>query len=298
MYFKNFPRVLLDGSTGATGSSVIAVDVLRRVGFNNTGKTGSEFFVEYNIGDTETPESIANHMYGSPEYHWVVLMFNDKFDAFFEWPLSVRKFEKYITKKYQGITLFFADGVTGSFLPNDTLVKTSGTGLTGWGGLVKGYDPILNKLTLTGVGSGYEFSADDIVKSYNATGGTLLTQNVGEATVKRIVTDSSQALHHFETSGSTFDGYDDIGGGSQTAKIRLDPLSQYNGITQVSMGSGGVTFGNTLLYGYTYNSSSNYVKTNYDHEVEENENKRKISLLNPSYLDQVIREFKSLINKR
>ena len=98
MYFKNFPRVILDGSTGATGSSVIAVDILRRVGFNNTGKTGSEFFVEYNVGDTETPESIANHIYGSPEYHWVVLMFNDKFDAFFEWPLSVRKFEKYMTK--------------------------------------------------------------------------------------------------------------------------------------------------------------------------------------------------------
>jgi len=298
MYFKNFPRVILDGSTGATGSSVIAVDILRRVGFNNTGKTGSEFFVEYNIGDTETPESIANHIYGSPEYHWVVLMFNDKFDAFFEWPLSVRKFEKYMTKKYQGITLFFADGVTGSFLPNDTLVKTSGTGLTGWGGLVDEYDPTLNKLTITGVGSGYEFSADDLVKSYNATGGTLLTQNVGEAVVKRIVTDSSQALHHFETSGSTFDGYDDIGGGSQTAKIRLDPLSKYNGITQVSMGSGGVTFGNTLLYGYTYNSSSNYVKTNYDYETEQNEDKRKISLLNPTHLDQVIREFKSLISKR
>ena len=75
-------------------------------------------------------------------------------------------------------------------------------------------------------------------------------------------------------------------------------MSKYNGITQVSMGSGGVTFGNTLLYGHTYNSSSNYVKTNYDYETEQNENKRKISLLNPAHLDQVIREFKSLINKR
>ena len=298
MYFKNFPGILLDGTTGATGSNVLAVDILKRVGFSDSGITASEYFVQYNVNDGETPESIADRIYGSPNYHWVVMMFNNKFDTFFEWPLTVRKFEKLMKKKYTGTTLFFANDVTGGFLPNDTLVKMDGTGVTGWGGLVKSYDPILNKLTVTGIGPSYSFSVDDTVKSYNATGGTLLEQNVGEAIVKRIVSDSSQALHHFENTGSSADGYDDVGGGSETYKIWLDPLSKYNGTTQLSMGSGGVTFGQTLLYGYTYNSLSNYVKTNYDNEMEQNEDRRKISLLNPTYLDQVVREFKVLIAGR
>ena len=122
-----------------------------------------------------------------------------------------------------------------------------------------------------------------------------MSKNVGEAVVKRIVTESSQALHHFENSGTYTTGYDDVGGGEQTKKVWLDPLSKYDGSTLLSMGSGGVTFGQTLLYGYTYNSLSNYVKTNYDYEMEQNENKRKISLLNPVYLDQVVKEFKVLV---
>jgi len=298
MYFKNFPKILLDGTTGPTGGSVLAVDILRRVGFSNAGITASEYFVDYNINDADTPETISDRMYGSSNYHWVVMMFNNKFDVFFEWPLSIRKFEKYMAKKYDGITLFFGEGVSGGFLPNDTLVKSDGTGITGWGGLVKDYDPILNKLTLTGVDSKYEFSVNDTVKAYNATGGVELDKNVGEATVKRIVTDSKLALHHFENSGSSTDGYGDVGGGYSTSKVWLDPLSKYTGTEQTSMGSGGITFAHTLLYNYTYNSSSNYVKTNYDYESQLNEDKRKISLLNPAYLPQVIREFKSLIRTR
>ena len=295
MYFKNFPKILLDGATGSTGGSVLAVDILRRVGFSNHGITGSEYFVQYNINDGDTPESIADTVYGSSNYHWIVMLFNNKFDVFYEWPLSVRKFEKHIKKKYSGTTLFFADGVTGGIQKNDTLVKTDGTGVTGWGGLVKDYDPVLNKLTITGVDSKYSFSANDVVKSYNSAGGTGLDKNVGEAVVKRIVTESSQSLHHFETTGASADGFDDVGGGFQTYKVWLDPLSKYNGTTQLAMGSGGVAFSQTLLYGYTYNSLSNYVKTNYDYEMEQNEDKRKISLLNPVYLDQVIKEFKFLV---
>ena len=308
MYFNNFPKILLDGGTGATSGFVAAVDILRRVGFNSEGITSSNHFVKYNVKDWETPESIADELYGSSQYNWIVMMFNNKHDIFFDWPLSSRKFEKYIKKKYDGVTLFLdgftGDGISGAILLNDTLVKTDATdpdGVTGWGGLVSEYDPQVHKVRVTGIASGFEFSVDDTIKTFNATGGVLLENAQGEAKIQRIVTDSSQSLHHFETSGSTFDGYDseEIGGGEQTSKIWLDPLSTYTpGLSgQVSMGSGGVTFGRTLLCGYVYNGSSNYVKTNYDYESEENENKRTISLLNPDYLPQVIKEFKLLIRK-
>tara|TARA_Y100001938_G_C8070270_1_gene422657 strand:+ start:326 stop:1237 length:912 start_codon:yes stop_codon:yes gene_type:complete len=303
MYFKNFPKLAIESGTGTTSGANIATDILRRVGFNNEGVTASNHFIKYNISDWETPESISDNLYGSPEYHWVVMMFNNKHDIFFEWPLSSRKFEKYITKKYDGVTLFLdgytgaTNGISGSISINDTMVKTAGAGVTGWGGLVSSYDPVHQSVRLTGIGSGYEFSEGDLVKTFNATGGVLLENSQGEATVRRIVTDSTQAVHHFETAGSTWAGYDDVGGGEETSKIRIDPLVQYDGTGLTSMGSGGITFGSTVLYGYIYNDSSNYVKTNYDYELEENENKRIISLLNPEYLTQVVNEFKELIKR-
>jgi len=302
MYFKNFPQVILDGITGATGSSVVAVDILRRVAFASN-KNDTQYFLDYYVKDNDTPESIADTVYGSPEYHWVVMMFNNKFDSFFEWPMNVRKFEKYIDKKYTGTVLFLGSsggtyGVTGSFAKDDTVIKFAGEGTTGWGGLVKDFDPVLNKITITGLVAGEEFSVDDTIKSYNASGGTLLSQNVGEATVRKVVSIPSQALHHFENSGSTLAGYDDVGGGYQTTTVWLDPLSKYTGSTQVSMGSGGVTYGNTLLYQYVEGVSSTYAVTNYTDELNKNEDNRKIALLNPTYLDQVVKEFKSLINRR
>lgn len=43
MYFKNFPKIILDGVTGATGSSVMAVDILRRVAFSSGVKLDQNF---------------------------------------------------------------------------------------------------------------------------------------------------------------------------------------------------------------------------------------------------------------
>ena len=166
------------------------------------------------------------------------------------------------------------------------------------GGVVWFESLILYKITITGLVAGEEFSVDDTIKSYNASGGTLVSQNVGESTVRKVITESSQSLHHFENSGSTFSGYDDVGGGYETTKIWLDPLSKYNGTTQISMGSGGVTYGETLLYSYVESGSSTYVVTDVKNEENKNEEKRKISLLNPTFLDQVVKEFKTLINRR
>ena len=64
------------------------------------------------------------------------------------------------------------------------------------------------------------------------------------------------------------------------------------------MGSGGVTYGETLLYSYVESGSSTYVVTDVKNEENKNEEKRKISLLNPTFLDQVVKEFKTLINRR
>ena len=300
MYFKHFPKILLDSTTGATSGARLAVDILRRVAFSSQGMTGSQYFVQYNIKDYETPETVADSLYGSSEYHWIVLSFNNIINPLFEWPLSTRKFEKKLESKYNGTSLF-VDGVSGSFSSNDTLIQTSlsggAAGSTGFRGLISEYDSTLHKIVVTDIDKTYSFTEGDTIKAFNSSGGTGWNDYVGSATIKRIVTDSKQALHHFETSGSITAGYDDVGGGTGSSVMWLDPLSKYDGTTQLSLGSGGVTYGETLLYSYIFNDSTSYVKTNYQYEDELNETNRSISLLDPKHLPQVISEFKQLIRQ-
>ena len=118
---------------------------------------------------------------------------------------------------------------------------------------------------------------------------------MGGGTVERIVTDSLQSIHHFGVSGSQTAGYNDIGGGTATSSVMLDPLSKYDGTSQLSLGDDGITFYHTLLYDYIFNGSNDYVVTNEQYERDLNESKRTISLLQPKYIPQVVKELKNLI---
>ena len=57
-------------------------------------------FDYYNIQDGESPEMVANRFYGSPIYHWVVMLMNERFDVLEDWPLSSTQFERYMTDVY------------------------------------------------------------------------------------------------------------------------------------------------------------------------------------------------------
>ncbi len=68
--------------------------------FEKSLKQNSSLFYPYDIQDGDTPEIIASKYYGSPEKHWIVLMFNDIIDPQYDWPLNQRTLIKYINDKY------------------------------------------------------------------------------------------------------------------------------------------------------------------------------------------------------
>ena len=59
--------------------------------------------LNYAIKDGEAPDTVAFNYYSDPSYAWLVLLSNNILDPYFEWPLSVYDFEKFITKKYGSI---------------------------------------------------------------------------------------------------------------------------------------------------------------------------------------------------
>jgi hypothetical protein len=59
--------------------------------------------LNYAIKDGEAPDTVAFNYYSDPSYAWLVLLSNNIIDPYFEWPLSVYDFEKFINKKYGSI---------------------------------------------------------------------------------------------------------------------------------------------------------------------------------------------------
>jgi hypothetical protein len=104
-FFDLFPKVLYDiaGKNRTNYSSVTNVffrlRILRKVLSNISA------YYEYVIQDTDTPEILAEKIYGDAEAHWIILLANDIIDAQYDWPLGDRDFLRYIAKKYDSVPL-------------------------------------------------------------------------------------------------------------------------------------------------------------------------------------------------
>lgn len=57
-------------------------------------------FFEYHISEGDTPEIVADKLYGNMSLEWVILHFNKIHDPFFEWPLDYYSLEQHIKTKY------------------------------------------------------------------------------------------------------------------------------------------------------------------------------------------------------
>ena len=101
MFFDAFPIILYDSIGDYNFKDV--TNLLRRVRLRAKVKTNVMMFDTYDVKEGETPEMIADKLYGSPELHWVVLMVNDITDRFHQWPLSAAQFNQYVADKYDDI---------------------------------------------------------------------------------------------------------------------------------------------------------------------------------------------------
>ena len=101
MYFEKFPTTFFTLDDRKTVQTV--TNIFLRTVINDELKSNFSLFEEYDVKDGETPEILADKLYGSSEYHWIVLHMNDIVDPRYEWPLSTRNLIKYAQGTYQDI---------------------------------------------------------------------------------------------------------------------------------------------------------------------------------------------------
>ena len=98
MYFNQFPTIAYDVTGDGTTSEI--KDILIRVKVRDYIKNNRSWFAKYIIAGDTTPDMVAFDVYGKTAYHWVVLLFNQITNPYYDWPLKRKDFYAFINNKY------------------------------------------------------------------------------------------------------------------------------------------------------------------------------------------------------
>jgi hypothetical protein len=83
----------------------IVTNILTSIRFKEAVKQSVTNYYPYTIKEGDRPDTIAQFYYEDERYFWVVLLSNNIIDPYYEWPLGVNDFRKFIIKKYNSIEL-------------------------------------------------------------------------------------------------------------------------------------------------------------------------------------------------
>lgn len=99
-YFANFPDILYPFALGGKITLVRVKDIVANVRLRKSILSNITLYDEYDIMDGETPEMIAERVYGDPNLHWVIMLTNDRYDLWNDFPMSGEALTRYIENKY------------------------------------------------------------------------------------------------------------------------------------------------------------------------------------------------------
>lgn len=102
-YFKEVSDLLYQSQTSNRNSSydyVRVKNLFRRAKIRDDFFQNATTFTKYKITGEERPDQVAEKIYGSPTYDWVVLISNNILNVRTEWPLSDSEFSDFLSRKY------------------------------------------------------------------------------------------------------------------------------------------------------------------------------------------------------
>lgn len=328
-------RFIATGTTSGSGivstatqetTLQILTDITTNVRVRKEVLENVTLYDEYDILEGETPEMIAEKIYGNPELHWVIMIVNQRYDHYRDFPLTTRELEQHCANTYgadninsvhhyerNGIitealaTMKIPNDVYSQIKINDFITNSS----------------IANAKIMTNV---HEFSLSNaknkdkatatvLVKLYDAEYAGITGDNyIGTA---RIYTQSSTSVSLGDIdliSGKTINDIRSIYRDSTSYMVNLQLITSTYSTVGVLVDYGRFATGEFVsikgVRNGSYQTVANYTIpqngfvlndnyfaiTNYIHEVNENEKKRRIKIISPRLIDKIITEFQKLIN--
>lgn len=96
MYFEKLPFVPYP----INGTYRVLRDITLNIRFKKEIIENTNIYAEYDIEENETPEIIAEKLYGDPNLYWVIMLFNQRYDYVEDFPMTEWALTEYIQRKY------------------------------------------------------------------------------------------------------------------------------------------------------------------------------------------------------
>lgn len=100
MYFKKLPEMLYNFPIGGKDKVIVVRDITVNVRVLKKVLENISLYDTYDIVSGETPEIVSAKLYGSSQYHWALMLANQRFDYIADWPLTFDALEQYCKDKY------------------------------------------------------------------------------------------------------------------------------------------------------------------------------------------------------
>lgn len=99
-YLPNFGYKNPLATSNSISNFILAKNIFRRVKIHDDALTDITFLNSYTISDGETPQDVAEELYGDLKYDWIVLTVANIMNVRDQWPMSNRALWKYCNEKY------------------------------------------------------------------------------------------------------------------------------------------------------------------------------------------------------
>lgn len=100
MFFKNFPKIAYPVTINGVAQNVLLTDITRNIRFIKKSLESIRIYDNYSMKDGETPEIVSDLFYGTPDYHWIIMLANERYDYINDFPRSQRQLDKFVDDKY------------------------------------------------------------------------------------------------------------------------------------------------------------------------------------------------------
>lgn len=104
-YFKYLPNVYIRDRAQINGNHPyqLTKNIFRRIKIRDDLQGALLGFVQYEIGEGERPDQIANVLYGDPGLDWVVLLCNNIINVYDDWPMTREQLYSHVLNKYGSV---------------------------------------------------------------------------------------------------------------------------------------------------------------------------------------------------
>ena len=90
-------------TTGGVTTTMSIVNITQRAKIAERLRQHTTTMHDYVIGDHERPDTVAQKVYGSVKYTWIVLLMNN-IVSLYDWPMTNSEFELYLIGKYGSLS--------------------------------------------------------------------------------------------------------------------------------------------------------------------------------------------------